>query len=124
MLIGESDSKAKSIFRRLVDRFSDAMARQREIMQLDTREIDAVARDLNLSSADFQALSFRPPGLPESLTMRLCDVGVSENELAVAHSDVLRDMERVCSQCRFKSRCARDLAHGRRATPAKYCPNE
>jgi hypothetical protein len=49
---------------------------------------------------------------------------LSEDELAAAHGDVLRDLRRVCSQCLSKARCARDLRHERRTTPAKYCLNE
>jgi hypothetical protein len=77
-----------------------------------------------LSKEELSALTFQPSGSIRSLSKRLHHAGLSEDELAAAHGDVLRDMRRVCSQCRSKARCTRDLKHERRATPAKYCPNE
>ncbi|MBV8747217.1 MAG: hypothetical protein JO134_19460 [Xanthobacteraceae bacterium] len=86
--------------------------------------MESIARELNLSKAELVALSFMPSGSLQSLSARLSHAGLCEDEMAVAHGDVLRDMRRVCGQCRSKARCARDLKHERRATPAKYCPNE
>jgi hypothetical protein len=105
-------------------RFKRAVARWNELRRLGSREIEAIARELNLSKEELSALTFQPSGSIQSLSKRLGHAGLSEDELAVAHGDVLRDMRRVCSQCQSKARCARDLKHERRATPAKYCPNE
>jgi hypothetical protein len=70
------------------------------------------------------ALGFQPSRPLWSLARRLSHAGLSEDTLVASHSDVLRDLRRVCSQCKSRARCARDLKHERRATPAKYCPNE
>jgi hypothetical protein len=70
------------------------------------------------------ALAFQPSRPLWSLARRLSHAGLSEDSLVESHGDVLRDLRRVCSQCKSRARCARDLKHERRATPAKYCPNE
>lgn len=70
------------------------------------------------------ALGFQSSRPLWSLARRLSHAGLSEDTLAASHGDVLRDLRRVCSQCESRARCARDLKHERRATPAKYCPNE
>jgi hypothetical protein len=94
------------------------------VHRLDALEMEAIARELNLSTAEFGALRFAPSGPLESLSRRLSHAGLSEAALAASHGDVLRDLRRVCTQCPAESRCARDLARERRATPSKYCPNE
>jgi hypothetical protein len=70
------------------------------------------------------ALAFQPSRPLWSLARRLSHAGLSEDVLVASHGDVVRDLRRVCSQCKSRARCARDLKHERRATPAKYCPNE
>lgn len=124
MFIEAGVTKRSSVFRSLLSRFRSAVVRWNELQRLDSHEMEAIARELNLSKAELYALTFTPSGALQSLSKRLSHAGLSEDELAVDHADVLRDMRRVCSQCQSKARCARDLKHERRATPAKYCPNE
>jgi hypothetical protein len=108
----------------LFGRFKGAISRWNETHRLDPLEMEAIARELNLSAAELGALALAPAGPAQSLTRRLSHAGLSEAALAASHGDVLRDLRRVCTQCPVKSRCARDLARERRATPSKYCPNE
>jgi len=124
MFIEAGAAKRSSVFKGLLNRFRSAVARWNELQRLDSQEMESIARELNLSKAELSALTFQPSGSIESLSKRLFQAGLSEEELATAHGDVLRDLRRVCSQCQSKARCARDLRHERRATPAKYCPNE
>ena len=91
---------------------------------LDVGRVQAIARDLNLSVSELSALAAATPSSQESLRKRPMHAGLSEDALAVSNCDVLRDLQRVCSQCTSKTRCAADLRRGRRATPSKYCPNE
>lgn len=124
MFIEAGATKGSAVLKGLLNRFRSAVARWNELQRLDSREMEAIARELNLSREELCALTFQPSGSIQSLNKRLSHAGLSEDELAAAHGDVLRDLRRVCSQCRSKARCARDLRHGRRATPGKYCPNE
>ena len=124
MLIEFGGRKHSTFLSGLLDRIRGAAVRWNELQRLDRREFEAIAHELNLSGAELAALAFTPSSAVESLGRRLAHAGFSENELVASHSDVLRDLRRVCSQCSYKARCARDLRHERRATPAKYCPNE
>jgi Family of unknown function (DUF6455) len=116
--------KHNRFFGNLYHRLRGAKARRNETQRLATEEMEAIARELNLSRAELGTLAFKPPGSLWSLERRLSHAGLSEEALAGSHGDVLRDLRRVCSRCPSKARCARDLKHERRATPAKYCPNE
>lgn len=113
-----------SFFGGLFNRAKSAFSRWREVRQLDSQEIDAVARDLNISPTDLVSLMFTSSDSLESLNKRLAYEGLSQEGLTVSHPDELRDLRRVCSLCIEKARCARDIRHKRMATPAKYCPNE
>lgn len=124
MFIESGVTKRRTVLRNLLDRFRSAVTRWSEFQRLDSWEMEAIASEFNLSKAELSALTFQPSGSIQSLSKRLSNAGLSEDQLAAAHGDVLRDMRRVCSQCQSKARCARDLKHERRATPAKYCPNE
>ena len=110
------------VFGALMWRIRRAMARLSRMQWQDS--LEAIARELNLSKAELDALVLSSSGSPLSLSLRLSHAGLSEDELAATQGDVLRDLRRVCSQCLSRTRCARDLKHERRATPAKYCPNE
>ena len=124
MVTDSGDSKRRAFLRAVLQRVKDALPRLTDIQHLASWELEAIARELNLSKAELDALAFAPSGSLESLSRRLSHAGLSEQALAATHGDVLRDLRRTCSRCPSKARCARDLKHERRATPAKYCPNE
>ncbi|MCP1854312.1 MULTISPECIES: hypothetical protein [unclassified Bradyrhizobium] len=90
---------------------------------LSAQDIDAIARELNLSTSDFRKMA-QSPGYPERLSKRLALAGFSENALASRHGDVLRDLQRVCGLCQTKIRCAADLERYKSVNPLKGCPNE
>ena len=123
MVSQATGSRGGSFLGDVLERARRALSRWDELGRLDSEEFEAVARDLNLSPAELNALAVTPPCALESLGKRLAYIGISENTLAAASYDVLRDMQRVCSLCTFKARCAADLRRGRCAAP-KYCPNE
>ena len=110
-------------FESLIGRLRAFLSRCREFDLMTDREVDEIAHELNLSTSDLRALA-RERGSPELLSKRLEHAGLSEQLLASSHCDVLRDLQRVCGLCREKARCTADLARERRASPAKYCPNE
>lgn len=118
-----SNSNSSPQFESLLGRLRAFLSRRREFDLMTAREVDEIAHELNLPTPDLRALA-RGRGSPELLNKRLEHAGLSERALASSHSDVLRDLQRVCGLCREKTRCAADLARERRASPAKYCPNE
>jgi hypothetical protein len=123
-MLTQAGLPAESFFGGILKRAKSALSRWRQVNRLDSQQIEAVARDLNISSAELAALMFAPSGSLDQLNKRLAYAGLSEAALAASHPEELRDLRRVCSQCAEKGRCARDIRHKRMATPSKYCPNE
>jgi|GEM_PF-690502 len=122
-MVIQSGSNTSPQFESLLGRLRSFLSRRHEFALMDAHEVDEIARELGLSTSDLRALA-REPGSPELLRKRLEHAGLSVQELARSHSDVLRDLQRVCGLCRDKALCAADLARERRASPARYCPNE
>ncbi len=118
------DRSDESLLGNLFNSIKCAISRWQEVRRLDPREIETVARELNLSPAELVSLMFTSSESLEQLNKRLAYEGLPLELLAVSHPAELRDMRRICSQCSSKTRCARDLRHKRMATPSKYCPNE
>lgn len=124
MLIEAAGKTCSTLFGNLRDRLKGVMDRRSELQRLDQRDMEVIARELNLSSTELAALILKPSGSLQSLSRRLSHAGLAEDDLDASHGDVLRDLRRVCSQCSSTARCARDLNRDRQARPAKYCPNE
>lgn len=124
MLMQSARPAAESFFGNLFRRVKTIFSRWDEANRLDSHEIEAVARDLNISSAELVALMLTPSGSSDQLDRRLAYAGLSDAALAASHPDELRDLRRLCGQCVEKRRCTRDIRHKRMATPSKYCPNE
>lgn len=110
-------------FRNLLSRLRASLSRTSELACLSPQDIDAIARELNLSTSAFRTLA-QSPGSPELLSKRLALAGFSEHALAARHGDVLRDLQRVCGLCQAKARCAANLQTGKYRNPLKDCPNE
>lgn len=85
-------------FKNLLSRLRATLSRRAELACLSPQDIDAIARELNLSTSDFRAMA-QSPGFPELLSTRLALAGFSGKALATCHGDVLRDLQRVCSLC-------------------------
>ena len=118
-----SNDNSSPRFESLLGRLRRFLSRGQEFALMTAQEVDEIARELNLSSSDLRNLAGES-GRREMLLRRLEHAGLSEEALASLHPDVLRDLQRVCSLCGEKAHCAADLARERRASPAKYCPNE
>jgi Family of unknown function (DUF6455) len=114
-----------SFFGSLLDRARKVMLRWDEMSSLSLREIEGIARDLNVSTPDLLLLAHESPGSPVLLDRRLTQSGLSKDVLKARHGDVLRDLERVCGLCGAKDRCAADLdSSGDVEQQPEYCPNE
>jgi hypothetical protein len=87
-------------------------------------DLARMAQDIGISTSDLRALATHFSDAADLLDRRLESLGLSATELAQRASAQLRDMERLCTLCESKGRCARDLA----ADPSdpvwrQYCPN-
>jgi hypothetical protein len=71
--------------------------------------IDRVAHDIGLSGAELYELASRGPESADLLGRRMSALDLNRNEVARAERATFQDLQRVCSMCDCKKRCARDL---------------
>jgi hypothetical protein len=88
-------------------------------------EMARMAQDVGISASDLRTLAAHCSDAAELLERRLEALGLSAEELAHSAPAELRDMERLCTLCGSKHRCAHDLATDP-DDPAwrQYCPNK
>lgn len=88
-------------------------------------ELARVATDVGIPSSDLRTLAQHCSDAADLLDYRVASLGLSTSELAHDVPAQLRDMQRLCTMCEHKGRCARDLAADS-SDPIwrRYCPNE
>jgi uncharacterized protein YjiS (DUF1127 family) len=103
------------------------MARRSAVAELDsfdTRDVTQLAHDVGVSPSDLRTLAGRWPDSADLLRRRMAAVGLDEQEIVRSAPQVLRDLDRVCSECADKSRCRHDLDdNGGNPAWRDYCPN-
>jgi len=94
-----------------------------ELQCAGAAEVERVAQELGLSSSTLQSLVTQPDER-ELLAKRMVGLHLEPGALP---REAFRDMQRVCSMCGCKYRCARDLALGQLDPTWQkwrdYCPN-
>jgi transcriptional regulator with XRE-family HTH domain len=117
----------RPVISRVVDVFGEWLRHRRELREM--REIDAanfgrIAVELRLSANDLEDLVRQGPHSADELPKMLTALGIDQDTLVRTEPLVLRDMEKVCSLCRHKRQCDRDLAAGTAAAHyEEYCAN-
>jgi hypothetical protein len=94
-----------------------------ELQCAGAAEVERIAQELGLSTFELRDLVSHPDD-SELLSKRLSGLHLEPHALAVSDPCTYRDLQRVCTMCGFKYRCARDMA----VDPARqdwqdYCPN-
>lgn len=96
----------------------------RDLMALSDREVERVAEDLSVSTAELYKLA-RSDSRSADLLLRVLGVlDLDCKEVARLMPETMHDLQRLCSLCNRRKRCAHDLAR----TPLDprwrdYCPN-
>ena len=98
---------------------------QANLSALGPDELARVAQDVGIPASDLRKLAQHCADAADLLEYRIASLGLSACELAHDAPAQLRDMERLCTMCEHKGRCARDLAADS-SDPIwrRYCPNE
>ena len=95
-------------------------ASAREFEALAPAEVSSIARDLKLSKSSLRELATKD-WEPQLLVQML---GALNKKMPPAGDLLTRDMQAVCSLCRSKGRCNRELSSGTaRANYQQFCPN-
>jgi hypothetical protein len=72
--------------------------------------VDRMAHDIGVSGAELYELASHGSKSADLLNRRMEVLDLNEKEVAQAERATLQDLQRVCSLCDCKKRCARDLA--------------
>jgi len=95
-----------------------------EVEDLGPSELSRVAHDLNLNGSELRTLAGKWPDSADLLSQRLAVLRLDEPAIARSEPAVLRDMERVCSNCAGKHHCSHDIdANPTSSEWRTYCPN-
>lgn len=94
-----------------------------ELARCDAGEIANMARDLGFTPDELKLLAGRGPGAADLLYRRLKVLGMDAETLNTKMPEVMRDMQRCCSECNVKRRCTGDLDASDDSRWRDYCPN-
>jgi hypothetical protein len=85
---------------------------------------DRMAHDIGVSASELHDLASRGPQSADLLCRRMEVLDLDQNEVAHTERATFQDLQRVCSMCDCKKRCARDLARNPDDPVWKdYCSN-
>ena len=109
----------------LTQRLRNWLAADRQRRELDRfgeSELARLAGDSGMTAIDLRRVSRAGSDSAALLPRRLAAQNLTE--VAQAQPGVLRDMERLCSECRSKGHCERDLDRNPGDSGWQdYCPN-
>ena len=98
-----------------------------ELESCGADEARRIAQDIGVSVSDLRTLTRHGSDAADLLLRRMSVLHIDPAELARTEPTVFRDLQRLCTMCKSKGRCIRDLDN-RAADPAweewrDYCPN-
>ena len=83
-----------------------------------------IARDIGIGPSELRTLAGKWPDRADLLSRRIAGVGLLADQIEGAEPQVMRDLQRVCTQCDDSSRCERDLNRDEsNRSWREYCPN-
>lgn len=119
----ETVAQPRSALSSVVHWFKQHM-RGNELNGLDPKELEMMARDLNVAPDDLVRLAAEEPQDTSMMKRMMAIHGLDYEKLRAEYSAVVRDMEVTCSRCQERKLCQHDLDHGADAhTCDQYCPN-
>lgn len=112
----------------LLQSLTDAWTRYRkrrnamaELQSLGHGELERMVQDAGVTFSDLLALAKRGGDAASLLYQRLEQAGIDFKKI---DSAVMRDLQRCCTLCESKGRCAHDLEKSTKAASwPDYCPN-
>lgn len=97
-------------------------ARQ-ELASCDAGEFKRMARELGFTPNELILLAGSGPDAADLLYRRLNALGMDSEKIKTMVPEVMRDMQRCCSECNAKRRCTSDLNASDDSHWQSYCPN-
>lgn len=119
-----SDAKSANPVAKWWHNWKSRRAAANELQACGTDEVAQLARDVGVSPAELCTLAGKGSDIADLLPQRIAAIGLDAQRITATEPQVMRDLERVCSQCEEHGRCARELAHDRKSWEWRtYCPN-
>ena len=87
-------------------------------------EVAHLARDVGVGASELRTIAAKWPDNVGLLSRRVAELGLDAGEITRSEPQVMRDLQRVCTQCAAHRRCAGDLDYdGSDRGWRAYCPN-
>jgi hypothetical protein len=87
-------------------------------------EVERMAKDVGVSAAELRKLVRRGPEAADFLLRRMAVLDLDRDEVSRTEPRTFQDLQRVCTLCESRRRCARDLGRDPADTEwESYCPN-
>lgn len=122
-----SDTSSSGVLNAITDWWRNWTSRRAAIRELDCcgdAETAHIARDVGLGAAELRTLAGKWPDRSDLLSRRISAIGLQTDQIQGAEPQVMRDLQRVCTQCDGRSRCERDLNRDESDRAWRdYCPN-
>lgn len=109
---------------RVLDWVRTHVAPGRDLATLSREELRLIAEDLSLADSDLAAMTTLGRDNTELMERMMRALGLDPDHLRREFVTLTRDMERLCTQCKYPGRCRRELDVGMAAEHChEYCPN-
>ena len=107
-----------------VNKYRYSVGLAHELGQCEPDEVAQIARDLGVPANQMHELARKGPHSADLLGKMLVALHVDPDRLSRTDPLAMRDLQRLCTTCTDKSRCAQELASGTAAeTFEHFCPN-
>jgi hypothetical protein len=91
---------------------------------MQSEDVRQIANDLGISVGELRTMSAKNPHAADLLVRMLTALSVDSEALARRDPATMRDLQRLCTSCGHKGRCAHELAEGTAAEHFQsFCPN-
>lgn len=101
----------------------DSWRRLHELDGLPDHELARIAHDVGLAPAELLRVAAAPEGTARLLERRLASLDLDAAAIRKLSPLILADLQRTCSLCDERQRCAHDFDSGDIEGWESYCPN-
>jgi hypothetical protein len=107
-----------------VNNYRSSLGHGSGLSRCDRDEVMQIAKDLGVSPDELRDLSNKGPDSADLVQKMLVALGIDAKALSETDPLVMRDLQRLCTMCGDKGRCAHELADGTATAHFhEFCPN-
>lgn len=107
-----------------VNKFRGSIDNESGLPACDPEEVMAIANDLGITASDLQGLARKGPESIPLLRKMLAALNIDQQALINKDPLVMRDLQRLCTNCPDQKRCQQELDKDTAAEHFhEFCPN-